>query len=137
MKAKLKKSVAIIGFGMLGRLAAQLLDKELCDVHVFDLEQDLISPQYFSKTEGPQSLSHEFSKPKGSPGNNHFWGSFLTNCIINPNLWPREFLQQMEVHQKFLKRLGIPFLQLQVQQESPFRLKVFWDGKKHLSKFID
>jgi hypothetical protein len=129
--------VAIVGYGILGNVAAYLLKKDKIEVHVFDEVMDLDSPKFFSDPNGPNSLVWKTSRPKGSPGNAIFWGGAITNAITNRCLWPNEFIETLPAHATQLRRLGFPKLHLQIFSQSLDRLKIRYYNKNLFFKRID
>ena len=129
--------VAIVGYGILGNVAAYLLKKNKIEVHVFDDVMDLANPKFFSDPIGPNSLVWKKSRPKGSPGNAIFWGGAITNAITNRSLWPNEFIKTLPEHAKQLRRLGFPKLPLQVFSEDSSRLNIRYYNKNLFFKRID
>jgi len=129
--------VAVVGYGILGNVAAYLLKKNKIEVHVFDEDMNFANQKFFIDPIGPNSLVYKESRPKGSPGNTIFWGGAITNAITNTSLWPNEFIETLPKHAKQLRRLGFPKLPLQICSEGLSRLKVKYYNKNLFFKRID
>ena len=126
-----KQKIAVIGYGILGIIAAEAIDKDLYEVHIFDLEQDLASPQYFKDPEGHKGLTHNFSMPIGSPGNQYHWGLGLTNVICSTSSWPQHFLDNIPKLANTAKKFGFPKISLQIHAKTTL-LKIKYADRSRL-----
>jgi hypothetical protein len=116
--------VAIIGHGILGAVAAAQLDSSKIEVHIFDLVGDQADQKYFHEPDGPKSLRHVMSHPKGSPGNLEFWGRAVTSYIVNTEIWPDRFISNLPRYGRILKKYGFPQLKPQEHNYETGYLKI-------------
>ena len=128
--------VAIVGYGILGMVAADFLDDQRIEIHIFDLVQSQEGCDYFPEPVGPRSLHHPRSSPIGSPGNRDFWGKAVTNYIDSESLWPGEFICNLPRYSRVLSKYGFPKLSLQKHDNTKGYLKVSYANIKKFKKSI-
>lgn len=116
--------VAIVGYGILGMFAADLLDDPAIELHIFDLDFQKSGHTFFQEPLGPKSLRHPLSSPKGSPGNLDLWGQAISCYIQNPSRWPANFVNRLEDYCRVLSRYGFSKLKLQTSRGRDDFLKI-------------
>jgi hypothetical protein len=128
--------VAIVGYGILGMVAADFLDDQRIEIHIFDLVQGQEGCGYFPEPAGPRSLHHPKSSPVGSPGNRDFWGRAVTNYIDSESLWPSEFISNLPRYNRVMSKYGFPKLILQKHENTKGYLKVSYADFQKFKKRI-
>lgn len=128
--------VAIVGYGILGMVAADFLDDQRIEIHIFDLVQSQEGCDYFPEPVGPRSLHHPKSSPVGSPGNRDFWGKAVTNYIDSESLWPSEFISNLPRYNRLMSKYGFPKLILQKHENTKGYLKVSYADFQKFKKRI-
>ena len=116
--------VAIIGYGILGMLAADLLDDPAIEIHIFDLDFQNSGSTFFQELLGPKSLRHPMSSPQGSPGNLDFWGLAISCFIQNPSKWPTGFIKSLKYYRRVLSRYGFSKMPLQTHNRGEVSLRI-------------
>lgn len=128
--------IAIVGYGILGMVAADLLHEEGFEVHIFDLDSQAAGHEYFPEPTGPHSLSHPLSSPKGSPGNLEYWGRAISSFIPRTSEWPIGFISNLSRYGSVLRRYGFPKLKLQTLEKYVAFLKVSFSNIEVFKKTI-